>query len=63
MVVDVQRQIEVDPEACIHCGGCYSLCPVDAIGFQCDRRVVFDVEKCVACGLCVDSCPTQAIRL
>ena len=63
VTVDVQKRIDVDPEACIHCGACYSLCPVDAISFRTDRKVVFDIEKCVACGLCVDTCPTRAIHL
>ena len=63
VAVDVQKQIEVDPDACIHCGACYSLCPVDAISFRKDRRVTFDVNKCVACGLCMDTCPTRAIHL
>jgi len=63
IIVSVQRKIEVDPDKCIDCGSCYSLCPVNAIAFEPDKSVVFDVEKCVACALCVDTCPTRAIRL
>jgi ferredoxin len=63
VTVDVQKRIEVDRDACIDCGACYSLCPVDAISFRKDRAVVFDVDKCVACGQCVDTCPTRAIHL
>ncbi len=63
VTVDVQKRIEVDRDLCIDCGACYSLCPVDAIGFRGDLSVVFDRDKCVACGLCVDTCPTRAIHL
>ena len=63
VVVDVQKGVEVDGEKCINCGGCYSVCPVDAISFQKGYLVVFNEEKCISCGLCVNTCPTRAIRI
>ena len=61
--IAIQKGVEVDSERCINCGGCYSVCPVDAIYFGEDYSVVFDEEKCVSCELCVDTCPTKAIRV
>lgn len=63
VAVIVEKRIEVDKEKCIHCGGCYSLCPASAISFEKDYSVAFNTEKCVACGLCIDACPTRALRL
>ncbi|MEM2921279.1 MAG: 4Fe-4S binding protein [Candidatus Bathyarchaeia archaeon] len=63
VTVDVQKRVDVDREACIDCGACYSICPVDAISFKPDYSVVHDYDKCVACGLCVDACPTRAIHI
>ena len=63
VAVAVQKGVEVDGEKCINCGGCYSVCPVDAISFQKGYLVVFNEEKCISCGLCVNTCPTRAIRI
>ena len=63
VTVAVQKGLEVDLQKCINCGGCYSVCQVDAISFQKNYLVVFDEEKCISCGLCVNTCPTRAIRI
>jgi formate hydrogenlyase subunit 6/NADH:ubiquinone oxidoreductase subunit I len=61
--VIVQPHILVDLETCIHCGACYSLCPVDVISFTDDLSIDFATDRCVLCGLCVDTCPVHAISL
>jgi ferredoxin len=63
VTVIAEKRLEVDGEKCIHCGGCYSLCPSSAISFEEDYTVTFDEAKCVACGLCIDACPTRALKL
>ncbi|MCS7114701.1 MAG: 4Fe-4S dicluster domain-containing protein [Nitrososphaerota archaeon] len=65
VVVTIPKLIEVDEEKCLHCGACYSLCPVGAITFKEDFSVFFDMERCIGspCGLCVDACPAKAIKL
>ena len=61
--VRVDKFIEVDADKCIHCGACYSLCPVDAIKIEDDLSIVFREEQCVRCGACLDACPMMAISL
>jgi ferredoxin len=63
--VDVRRLIEKDDEKCTDCGGCVSICPVEALTFGEDHSVNLEEERCngITCGLCVDACPQGAIRL
>lgn len=63
VTVTFQKRIVVNEELCFDCGACYSLCPVEAIGFDKDYSVVFDEEKCISCDLCIDTCPTRAISI
>jgi L-aspartate semialdehyde sulfurtransferase ferredoxin len=62
--VSIPKLVEVDADECFCCGGCVSLCPVEAISFDKDGSVIFDREKCVGstCSVCVDACPARAIR-
>lgn len=54
--------IQWDPDLCISCGACVSLCNVGALHFEKPANdVVYDENKCVQCGLCVDACPRSAI--
>jgi len=63
--VDIRRLIEKDDEKCTDCGGCVSICPMDALTFGEDHSVNLEEEKCngITCGLCVDACTQGAIRL
>lgn len=62
--VSLPKLIEVDADKCISCGSCVSLCPVEAITMEDDKKVVFDQSKCVGstCSACVDACPMRAIK-
>lgn len=50
----------VDGEACISCGECARVCPMDAI--SADFRAT-DPSRCQACYECADVCPVGAISL
>ena len=63
VTVSIQKGVNIDGERCIHCGACFSICPVDAISRGVDYSIIFDEEKCIACSQCVDTCPTRAIKL
>jgi len=59
----VPNLINVDQEKCFECGGCISICPVNAITFNEDYSVIFNEEQCVGstCSLCINACPARAI--
>jgi ferredoxin len=61
--VRVDGFIDIDNEKCIHCGACFSLCPVDAIKIEGDHSIIFEEKLCVRCGACLDACPMTAISL
>ncbi len=54
------RQHLIDPEICIRCNTCESVCKPKAITHD-SRNYVVDFEKCNACGDCLPPCPTGAI--
>ena len=47
-------------DACVSCGSCADLCPVEAIS-EGEGQFVIDADVCVSCGACADQCPTEAI--
>jgi digeranylgeranylglycerophospholipid reductase len=53
--------VRVDPRRCTYCGGCVSVCPVEALTLEETRLTVSEV--CIDCGECVAACPVGAIRL
>jgi len=53
--------IIVDRDRCCYCGGCVSVCPVDALTLAETRLLV--TGECTECGQCVSACPVGALRL
>ncbi|MCM2253300.1 MAG: benzoyl-CoA 2,3-epoxidase subunit BoxA, partial [Ramlibacter sp.] len=56
----VIRQHLIDPEICIRCNTCESICPVKAITHD-SRNYVVDASKCNLCMDCISPCPTGSI--
>jgi benzoyl-CoA 2,3-dioxygenase component A len=59
---DIQfiKQHLIDPEICIRCNTCESVCPVKAITHDSNNYVV-DADVCNLCMACVSPCPTGSI--
>jgi Fe-S-cluster-containing hydrogenase component 2 len=60
MTEAVIKQHLIDPEICIRCNTCESICPVSAITHD-SRNYVVDVSKCNWCNDCISPCPTGSI--
>jgi len=62
MAVDVAaiKQHLIDPEICIRCNTCESVCPVNAITHD-DRNYVVRADVCNGCMACISPCPTGSI--
>lgn len=62
MAVDgaVIKQHLIDPEICIRCNTCESICPVNAITHD-DRNYVVRADVCNGCMACISPCPTGSI--
>ena len=56
----LERQHLIDPEICIRCNTCESVCKPKAISHD-SRNYVVDASICKACLACVSPCPTGAI--
>lgn len=54
--------VQVD-NACIACGNCMSICPMNVFTFEEGKTTVTNEQDCIHCGLCQNNCPTQAISL
>ena len=53
---------ETNTDACIGCGHCVEICPVDALKLDDDIAVV-DKEWCIGCGVCATVCPSGALKI
>ncbi|UCF62207.1 MAG: geranylgeranyl reductase family protein [Anaerolineaceae bacterium] len=53
--------IRVDSQRCTYCGGCVSVCPVEALTLE-ETQLRVD-DGCIECGDCLPACPVGALRL
>ena len=60
MAVTFIKQHLIDPEICIRCNTCETMCPVGAISHD-SRNYVVDASKCNWCNACISPCPTGSI--
>ena len=61
--VKKQRKAMVNQSACVACGCCVKVCPLQAIEIV--RGVMAQVrqDKCVGCGKCARECPASVIKI
>jgi benzoyl-CoA 2,3-dioxygenase component A len=60
MATTVIKQHLIDPEICIRCNTCETMCPVGAITHDSNNYVV-DANICNWCNACISPCPTGSI--
>ena len=62
-MVKKRRRTVVDPSACVACGCCVKVCPLQAITIVKGIRAQVMPEKCVGCGKCAVECPASVITV
>ena len=58
--------MQINEDACVKCGRCAQICPVDALKLVKDesgRRIDFNAEICLGCGVCTRGCSHGAMTL
>jgi NADPH-dependent glutamate synthase beta subunit-like oxidoreductase len=63
--------ILLDIHACVLCGLCSDVCPLDLIalvpavevGGSVGTALLLDESRCIRCGLCIERCPTGALSM
>ena len=58
-----RRKAAVDFSACVACGCCVKVCPLQAIEIVRGVTARVNSEKCVGCGKCARECPASVIEL
>ena len=57
-------EIAIDPQRCVDCGICTSVCPSGALSCKAPQwRLTFNAQRCLVCEQCIPSCPFEAIAL
>jgi len=51
----------VDPDICISCGKCETVCAYGSAKAERNKPAVINPELCIGCGLCVSACPVKAL--
>ena len=57
------RKARVDSAACVACGCCVKVCPVQAIRVRGGVCARVEETRCVGCGRCAAECPASVITL
>jgi ferredoxin len=55
--------LEYDPDLCINCGMCWTVCPHGVFSPNGSAARLVDYDACMECGACELNCPTGAISV
>jgi len=55
--------LELDPEQCVGCGMCATVCPHGVFVVADGEAHIVDRDACMECGACSRNCPAGAIRV
>ena len=58
-----RRKAVVDRPACVACGCCVKVCPLQAIEVVRGVTARVNESKCVGCGRCARECPASVIEI
>jgi NAD-dependent dihydropyrimidine dehydrogenase PreA subunit len=58
-----ENTLKFDPEECINCGMCSTVCPHGVFAPGKETAVLADKGSCMECGACYLNCPTVAIEV
>jgi len=58
---ELSSAYKINIEACVACGQCVKVCPVDAISKGDGKYYIIDEAVCISCGACEKKCPVDAI--
>ncbi len=59
-IQDYSRVITTDPEKCINCHRCISVCPIKMCNEVSGECVTVRQDLCIGCGKCIEVCPHGA---
>jgi len=54
-------RLKVEPETCINCKRCTSICPMSLDVNAMVQRNDMEHDECILCGSCVDECPKDTV--
>ncbi|MFW6315049.1 MAG: 4Fe-4S dicluster domain-containing protein [Desulfohalobiaceae bacterium] len=61
--LDNVATLQYDPQLCVGCGACLTVCPHQVFGLEQKKAACLDQGACMECGACALNCPAGAISM